>query len=250
MERERLEKAVDCLCWCPSSNAAATKQTILAEFDRLTKERDSLKSELEEERQNRIDYEVANNALRIEQDYLKGYLDRISGPWREGVGWERNAVVRGLRKDRHDMLADSAEAIFAYLDSLEKPKEDIEYIHGGISHSDVHEGKAEDCPTCHPKPQCEHKNRGALDCCRQLIWCNDCDRWIPIEDIKPKPLSLCPECKGSAENTKRTGTYAARHCVTYKRFGVHNCLWTRENNCPRCQGEGVLKEGKCQPAIR
>jgi len=65
-----------------------------------------------------------------------------------------------------------------------------------------------------------------------------CDECFAVQ-----PLTLCPECKGSGE-AKQPGL-ARLYTLTAFWDGKENVLWERNATCPRCHGEGVLKEALC-----
>jgi len=231
----------DCLC----------KEQLRAEFDRLTTENEKWKAtpvaklymEAVADR-----FELLGKLHQAQAQLAKICLPiKIYGD----VGHIRRTVIPLLCEQCKDISAQTLERVLDYL-ALQKTNEQA----ARCEHSDDsgvsepyhysrdkaeypwirHEGKADGCPICNPKPS-ENKELHAR------VWASERSqplerrcyvggRWILLQDCRvcnPKPTQ-CPECKGAmvVEQMDACPRCKPTHFEYY---------WFQ---CPKCKGEGVV----------
>jgi len=123
----------DCLC----------KEQLRAEFDRLTAE---------------------NEKLSTKVATLQSHLDNISEPIKKAAAtsYTLNRWARECENERCHHIPDILKAIASYLDS-QKASERPYCNHWSIKdYSEKHDGKADGCPICNPKP-IPHTTQGWKD---------------------------------------------------------------------------------------
>lgn len=271
MEREEFQQLLRGVCqisngyWCKPCDKSChfypAMIPVLAEFDRLNgvieseqeayhslhehtrqviKERDTYFNANKRLIQERDEAKVGEQRLQLkldewkhqsqlwEKDYCeaKRWLDRISEPVKLMRDIDNN-YIKGRAPFSigiEQVVRNVYIKVCDYLDSQQEKPKQVPWVKV--------DGSLCDCPTCNPKPKCEHKNR--IMCSTNednRPWCTDCHTWI-----ESQPLSLCPECIW--------GQVKISHMVT---DGKGNILRTHHSyeRCPRCHGERVIpKEGK------
>ena len=185
------------------------KEQLRAEFNKLTAE---------------------NEMLSTKVATLQSHLDNISEPIKKAAAtsYTLNRWARECENERCHHIPDILKAIASYLDS-QKASERPYCNHWSIKdYSEKHDGKAEGCPICDPKPsekpaRCEHKNLGLL-ALGGTQRCLDCHEWIIA-----KPFTQCPECHG----TKYINRVVS--CIDWELDPIYVIA-----TCLNCKGEGVI----------